>query len=96
MKIYNEDVNPVEGSTSLSKYLMQLKKAIGEETTAIQEYDEILKGSVPASAKAIIQEILDDEKDHLVLLTNLLQDELDEEMPDAGNEGMAIESTDDE
>lgn len=71
---------------SISKYLDQLKSAINEETEAIKLYDEMLSdNTIPESAKTIIKEINDDEKDHLVLLGTLFDDELSEEFEDYGD-----------
>lgn len=74
---------------SLSDYYCAIQRLVNEESTAIASYDEILKMSqLPASTRSILEEIRDDEKDHLVLLTNLLQDIVEEEMPDSGEEDM--------
>lgn len=91
----NEDFE-ITSSESLGEYLMAIKKAINDETTAIALYDKIIGMSkTPTASKEILKEIRDDEKDHLVILTNLLQDEVEVEMPGFGDAdedpGMKIE-----
>ena len=79
----------VESTESLSEYYCAIQRLVNEESTAIASYDEVLKLSqLPASTRSILEEIRNDEKDHLVLLTNLLQDIIEEEMPDNGDEDM--------
>lgn len=79
----------VESTESLSKYYCAIQRLVNEESTAIASYDEIIKMSqLPSSTRSILEEIRNDEKDHLVLLTNLLQDIVEEEMPDNGEEDM--------
>lgn len=90
-KIINEQ--EIVSSTSISEYLDAIQKALIDETEAIQFYDEMLKlGNLPASARQVLEEIRDDEKDHLALLTALLTDEMEEEMPyPPEEEGLPIE-----
>lgn len=88
-----EDLD-LESSDSLSEYLMNLKKAINDETIAISIYDKILKSSkTPVKSKEIIQEIIDDEKDHLVILTELLRDEIQEEFPEYGDDDLLSDNS---
>lgn len=46
-------------------------KAINDEVTAIELYNRILAGNIDEHTRAIIEEIRDDENDHLVKLTKL-------------------------
>ena len=86
MKILEDTELEIESSDSLSNYLMTLHHAIDDETHAIAFYDKMLSNSkIPTSTKEIIKEILDDEKDHLVILTELLNDEVSEEFPNYGD-----------
>lgn len=48
-----------------------ITKAINDEVTAIELYNQILAGSIDDETRAIIEEIRDDENDHLVKLTKL-------------------------
>lgn len=76
----------ITSSDSLSEYLMAIKQAINDETTAIALYDKIIGMSkTPTAVKEVLKEVRDDEKDHLVILTNLLQDEVESEMPGFGD-----------
>lgn len=89
----------VESTESLSDVLLMVKQAINDETNTIALYDQVLKsGSLSATVRPIIEEIRDDEKDHLVLLTHMLQDLIEDEMPGHGEENMMqiVEDEDDE
>lgn len=48
-----------------------ITKAINDEVTAIELYNQILAGDLDDETRAIIEEIRDDENDHLVKLTKL-------------------------
>lgn len=72
-------------NAEFSKYLDYLKSAIDEETNAVNLYDDLLKLSLPASVKKIIKEISDDEKDHLVLVSTLFDDEISEKFKGYGD-----------
>lgn len=72
-------------NAEFSKYLDYLKSAIDEETNAVNLYDDLLKLSLPASVKKIIKEISDDEKDHLVLISTLFDDEISEKFKGYGD-----------
>lgn len=89
MKVINE-------SSSMSDYMNIIRDAINDEATAIDLYDKILTmNQLPAAVRPVIEEIRDDEKDHMVLLTNLLQDIVEDEMPGYGEEDMmSIEDED--
>lgn len=45
-----------------------------------------MKDSLSPNALAIIEEILNDEKDHLVLLTALLNEQVEEDFPNNGDD----------
>lgn len=53
-------------------------KAINDEVTAIELYNQILAGDLDDETRAIIEEIRDDENDHLVKLTKLKNNTVDE------------------
>ncbi len=72
-------------NAEFSKYLDYLKSAIDEETNAVNLYEDLLKLSLPASVKKIIKEISDDEKDHLVLISTLFDDEISEKFKGYGD-----------
>lgn len=82
MKKINESAK-----STMSEYFAAIQSVVNEESGAIQSYDSILgMTQLPASVRSIIEEIRDDEKDHLVILTNLLQDIVEDELPDFGDE----------
>lgn len=88
MKIIKEGTVPdVEATESLSSYLQLVRQSIDDETTAIKLYDKMLGMSdLPASVRKVIEEIRDDEKDHLVIFTSLLEDAVGEELDGYGDE----------
>lgn len=55
-----------------------ITKAINDEVTAIELYNQILAGDLDEHTRAIIEEIRDDENDHLVKLTKLKNNTADE------------------
>lgn len=55
-----------------------ITKAINDEVTAIELYNQILAGDLDDETRAIIEEIRDDENDHLVKLTKLKNNAVDE------------------
>lgn len=78
MKIINE---------SISKYVHDLQSAIRDESETINLYEMMIKeDSLSPNALAIIEEILNDEKDHLVLLTALLNEQVEEDFPNNGDD----------
>lgn len=71
----------------VSNHIDLIKTAINDEIETINLYDGMLSdSSIPERIKSIIREIDDDEKDHLVLLSALLEDEVEDEYPDYGDE----------
>lgn len=77
----------LESKDSLNSYIQQLQRAINSETEAIEIYDMMIANStISAGSKKILSEIRDDEKDHLVLLTELFYDEIEEQFPNYGDE----------
>lgn len=77
----------IRSSTSLSEYVMGIRKAMNDETTAISIYDDILSMSdLPSSSRPVIEEILNDEKDHLVLLSRLFKEAVARDLPNNGDE----------
>ena len=77
----------IRSSTSLSEYVMGIRKAMNDETTAISIYDDILAMSdLPSSSRLVIEEILNDEKDHLVLLSRLFKEAVAQDLPNNGDE----------
>lgn len=76
----------LEGKDSLNSYIEQLRIAINSEAEAISIYDSMLNNStISVAAKKILTEISDDEKDHLVILSELLNDEVEEQFPEYGD-----------
>lgn len=67
-----DEVGIDEGVT-VPQYIERISMIIRSEEDAIAEYDVLLKTpDLPDELKNIILEIQNDEKDHLVLLTNAL------------------------
>ena len=64
-----------------------ITKAINDEVTAIELYNQILAGDLDDETRAIIEEIRDDENDHLVKLTKLKNNVgSDEDIEDSASE----------
>lgn len=62
-------------------------KAINDEVATIELYNQILAGNLDDETRAIIEEIRDDENDHLVKLTKLKNNiSSDEEIEDSSSE----------
>lgn len=96
MRIIEETHDEIETSKSINSYMNNLRKALNDETATIVLYEQILKESIPTEAKEIINEILNDEKDHLVLINELLTEELQKQFPDYGDKEDAFPMTIDE
>ena len=78
--VYNE-----KGAVPIQIQL--LRKAVAEETKSISDYEGFIKqGYFTPEENAIIQEIADDEKDHIVKWTRLLSAHVDKTYKDFGNE----------
>lgn len=64
-----------------------ITKAINDEVATIELYNQILAGNLDDETRAIIEEIRDDENDHLVKLTKLKNNiPSDEEIEDSSSE----------
>lgn len=71
----------------MNDYLLSIKEAVSEESQAVSLYETILENSkLPSTVRPVIEEILDDEKDHLVILTELLSEAVRDALPDYGDE----------
>lgn len=74
----------------MNDYLLSIKEAVSEESQAVSLYETILENSkLPSTVRPVIEEILDDEKDHLVILTELLNEAVRDALPDYGDEDVA-------
>jgi rubrerythrin len=59
--------------------------AINSENSAISEYDSIIASNdIPDDVKATFEEIRNDEKDHLVILTTLVNNNTKKDLPNNG------------
>lgn len=93
MKIFeNMDVtSSIEVDIPVSKepiaeYILRLTQALRSEEEAIREYQAILNlNSLPANVKNALTEIIEDEKDHLMSLTTILELEMGKALPDNGD-----------
>lgn len=90
---------------SVSQFIHDLQVAIKEETDSIDLYEKMLKSkgdSLTDNISSVIKEILDDEKDHLVLLSTLLSEEIEANFPDYGDDeedsllSLSVENYDEE
>lgn len=75
VKILKEYESPETSDfSSVPEYLDKIATAIKSEQGAITEYDAILQSNdLPSELVEIIKEIQNDEKDHMVLLSNALE-----------------------
>lgn len=80
------DVSAIyDGKGSVPAIMQLLRKAIAEETKSINDYSFFLdSGYFSPTDKDVIQEILNDEKDHIVKFTNLLSKATAENYKDFG------------
>ena len=95
MRIYENDT--VETTDSVSEYLVQLKSVQDTTMVLLNKLDKLLGlSSTPASSKEVINDIKSSTSDHLVLITALLQDEVEEELGSTLDIDDDTEDTDDE
>ena len=74
----------------MNDYLLSIKEAVSEESQAVSLYETILENSkLPSTVRPVIEEILDDEKDHLVILTELLNESVRDALPGYGDEDVS-------
>ena len=76
-----------DNSGAVPKALQMVRKAITQETQAISEY-EFMKstGAFTADQKAVIDEIINDEKDHIVNFTEMLSQLTSQTYPNNGDD----------
>lgn len=71
---YNEVPDGAEIKDSVPSYLQRVAQAVRNEQDAITEYDYILQSPyTPQDIKDRVEEIQNDEKDHMVILSDLLK-----------------------
>lgn len=69
----------------IQDYLLRLAQALRSEQEAIREYTSILKtAGLPQEVRIILDEILNDEKDHMVLISQLVDSETRKTFPNNG------------
>lgn len=87
MEVFAKSKNAAIENSTNPVTISYLRNAIQSEQEAILEYETILEDlTLDGKQIATISEILDDEKDHIVLLTGLLQDLTKEVYPSHGEE----------
>ena len=70
----------------IAEYIRRITQAIRSEQEAIREYQMILDlNSLPQNVKNAVSEIMEDEKDHMVILAALTSLEIDETFPKNGD-----------
>lgn len=68
-----DEMTPASDPTVCRCLIAQYTRAINDEETTIEFYEEILANpSVPESHRSQIQEIIDDEKDHIVKFSEMI------------------------
>ena len=81
------DMTPTSDPTVCRCLIAQYTRAINDEETTIEFYEEILANpSVPESHRPQIQEIIDDEKDHIVKFSEMINLLTKEVYPGFGEE----------
>ena len=71
----------------ISTYITTITQALRNEQETIREYQSILEiPNLPYDIQTAIQEIMDDEKDHMVILSNLIAAQTDTEFPSYGDD----------
>lgn len=69
-----------------TSYIEQLTQAMKDELTTINQYEEILKiSSLPENTRKAIEEIIEDEKDHAVILAAITETEITDTFPNSGD-----------
>ena len=87
IEAYSDEFDNNVSNPSVPEYLGRISEAIRSEQGAITEYDAILQcKGVPAKVKEVIAEIQNDEKDHMVLLSDLVKEFSIDEFPDNTSE----------
>lgn len=85
MKRIQEEDNK-DKDNAISNFSMMLQEALKEEFTAVQTYKTILGDpEISESQRAAIQELLNDENDHCVIISTLIQDSVEDDLPDFGD-----------
>ena len=88
------DVDNIKEESTVPSYIERISMIIRSEEKAIEEYDVLLSTvGLPDNLRDTILEIQNDEKDHLVLLTNMLSTHTEEEFPDNTDELELLDST---
>lgn len=100
--IFEEEMGPVQGESEQDKYEREwfgdasraLTQLVNSEKNAIIEYENVLKYQdyLDEEQVAQIQEILQDEKDHIVLLSKMISQVIPEDYPGSGDEVIIEES----
>lgn len=81
------DVNLNADNDPIPNYLQRISQAIRSEQEAIREYQAILdEPSSPQNVKDAIKEVVNDEKDHMVILASLTASEISDVFPDSGDQ----------
>lgn len=69
---FDEELNP-DINTTVPEYLQRIATALSNEQEAIKEYDYILKTSdLPEELRSVLEEIRNDEQDHMVLISDIV------------------------
>ena len=76
-----------EGFCSCIELTEVLRAAIQSEKSAIEQYNQILKrNDITPNQAEQLQELLNDEQDHIIILTDMLENQYREEYPGRGEE----------
>lgn len=76
-----------KGKEPVAGYIERLSQALRSEQDAINEYTAVLQEpSLPQEVRDTVSEILEDEKDHMVLIASLLSEEIQTAFPNNTDE----------
>ena len=79
---------------TLPDYIVKISRALESEEEAIREYEAILQlENIPNDVRIVIEEIENDEKDHLVNLSRVIENEVTSKFPNNGETDLVTEST---
>lgn len=80
-------INIPKGKEPVAAYIERLSQALRSEQEAVNEYTAILQEpSLPQEVRDTVTEIIEDEKDHMVLIAALLSEEIQTAFPNNTDE----------
>lgn len=81
------EVDIPKGKEPVCSYIERLSQALRSEQSAINEYTAILQQpSIPSYIREVVSEIIEDEKDHMVLIASIVSEEIVSQFPNNTSE----------